>query len=89
MTQGFAAFRSGLMAWPELDYGFWLDLSRARLPQMDAALEQRLRAALQASKELEAGALANPDEQRQNELVFIGRNLDAAKLKSDFLACMY
>jgi len=31
----------------------------------------------------------NPDEQRQNELVFIGRNLDAAKLKSDFLACMY
>lgn len=31
----------------------------------------------------------NPDEHRQNELVFIGRNLDAAKLKSDFLACMY
>jgi len=31
----------------------------------------------------------NPDEQRQSELVFIGRNLDAAKLKSDFLACMY
>jgi len=30
-----------------------------------------------------------PDEQRQNELVFIGRNLDAAKLKTDFLACMY
>lgn len=65
MTQGFAAFRSGLMVWPELDYGFWFDLSRARLPEMDGALEQRLRAALQATKELEAGALANPDEQRQ------------------------
>ena len=30
-----------------------------------------------------------PDEHRQNELVFIGRNLDSAQLKSDFLACMY
>ena len=30
-----------------------------------------------------------PDEHRQNELVFIGRNLDSEKLKSDFLACMH
>lgn len=29
-----------------------------------------------------------PDETRKNELVFIGRNLDAAQLKADFLACM-
>ncbi|MDB9538821.1 GTP-binding protein [Anabaenopsis tanganyikae CS-531] len=28
-----------------------------------------------------------PDETRKNELVFIGRNLDGAKLKQDFLAC--
>ncbi|MFM7603444.1 MAG: CobW family GTP-binding protein, partial [Pseudanabaena sp.] len=28
-----------------------------------------------------------PNEPRQNELVFIGRNLDTAKLKADFLAC--
>jgi G3E family GTPase len=27
-------------------------------------------------------------ETRKNELVFIGRNLDAAKLREDFLACM-
>ncbi len=33
--------------------------------------------------------LWKPDEHRQNELVFIGRNLDGAKLKADFLACMY
>jgi G3E family GTPase len=33
--------------------------------------------------------LWKPDEHRQNELVFIGRNLDSEKLKSDFLACMY
>ena len=33
--------------------------------------------------------LWNPDEHRQNELVFIGRNLDSEQLKSDFLACMY
>jgi len=29
-----------------------------------------------------------PEEKRQNQLVFIGRNLDADKLKADFLACM-
>jgi G3E family GTPase len=29
-----------------------------------------------------------PDETRKNELVFIGRNLDEAKLRQDFLACM-
>lgn len=28
------------------------------------------------------------NETRKNELVFIGRNLDAAKLREDFLACM-
>lgn len=28
-----------------------------------------------------------PNETRKNELVFIGRNLDGAKLKQDFLAC--
>jgi len=33
--------------------------------------------------------LWKPNEHRQNELVFIGRNLDAELLKSDFLACMY
>ncbi len=29
-----------------------------------------------------------PGETRKNELVFIGRNLDQAKLREDFLACM-
>ncbi len=29
-----------------------------------------------------------PDETRKNELVFIGRNLDAAKLREDFRACL-
>jgi hypothetical protein len=28
------------------------------------------------------------NEKRKNELVFIGRNLDEAKLKADFFACM-
>jgi G3E family GTPase len=28
------------------------------------------------------------DESRRNELVFIGRNLDEAKLKEDFRACL-
>ncbi|GAB4174643.1 MAG: GTP-binding protein [Coleofasciculaceae cyanobacterium] len=32
--------------------------------------------------------LWKPGETRKNELVFIGRNLDAAKLREDFLACM-
>lgn len=65
MDQGFAAFRSGLMAWPELDFGFWLDLSRARLPETNAALRDRLAESLRASSALEAGAVANPDEHRQ------------------------
>lgn len=29
-----------------------------------------------------------PGEQRKNELVFIGRNLDAAQLKQEFRACL-
>ncbi len=29
-----------------------------------------------------------PNEERQNQLVFIGRNLDAAQLKADFLSCL-
>ncbi|MFM7888510.1 MAG: CobW family GTP-binding protein [Pseudanabaena sp.] len=32
--------------------------------------------------------LWQPHEKRQNELVFIGRNLDAEKLKAEFLACL-
>jgi G3E family GTPase len=32
--------------------------------------------------------LWKPGETRKNELVFIGRNLDEAKLREDFLACM-
>jgi G3E family GTPase len=29
-----------------------------------------------------------PTEKRKNELVFIGRNLNEAQLKQDFLACL-
>jgi G3E family GTPase len=29
-----------------------------------------------------------PDETRRNQLVFIGRNLDADKLKQAFLTCL-
>ncbi len=65
MDTGFEAFRSGLLAAPGLDFAFWLDLSRARLPGPDAALDRRLAEALRASAELEAGAIANPDENRQ------------------------
>ncbi|WP_017315521.1 CobW family GTP-binding protein [Mastigocladopsis repens] len=32
--------------------------------------------------------LWKPDETRKNELVFIGRNLDEAQLRQDFLACL-
>ncbi|BAU08406.1 delta-aminolevulinic acid dehydratase [Fischerella sp. NIES-3754] len=33
-------------------------------------------------------AIEDADEIRKNELVFIGRNLDEAKLKEDFRACL-
>ncbi len=66
MDKGFDAFRSGLLAAPELDFGLWLDLSRARLPGAIAAAEgAALGRALAAAAELEAGAIANPDENRQ------------------------
>ncbi len=66
MDKGFEAFRSGLMAAPELDFGFWLDLSRARLPAGLTREEAAgLAGALAATAELEAGAIANPDENRQ------------------------
>ena len=65
MDKGFEAFRSGLLAAPELDFGFWLDLSRARLPAPDRDELAGLARALAASAELEAGAIANPDENRQ------------------------
>jgi G3E family GTPase len=32
--------------------------------------------------------LWKPEETRKNELVFIGRNLDEAKLREDFRACL-
>jgi len=65
MDKGLEAFRAGLLAYPELDFGFWLDLSRAGAPPADAAVDARLAAALRSAAELEAGAIANPDENRQ------------------------
>jgi G3E family GTPase len=35
-----------------------------------------------------ADRLWKPDETRSNQLVFIGRNLDEAKLKEEFRACL-
>jgi glucose-6-phosphate isomerase len=65
MDDTFAGFRDRLMTWPELDQGFWLDLSRARLPGADPATREALLAALAEMRELEAGAMANPDEGRK------------------------
>ena len=65
MDDAFARFSSRLMTWPELDHGFWLDLSRARLPESDPASRRALEAALAEMRQLEAGSLANPDEGRQ------------------------
>jgi len=66
MDSSFARFRDHLMGGDGLDHGFWLDLSRARLPAgTDQGEAARLGAALAESAQLEAGAIANPDENRQ------------------------
>jgi glucose-6-phosphate isomerase len=54
------------LLWFDADLGFWLDVSRMALDQADLdALRPRLEQALKAMQALEAGAIANPDEQRQ------------------------
>lgn len=65
MDSAFARFRDQLMSWPEMDQAFWLDLSRARLPETDRSTQEGLEAALVEMRALEAGALANRDENRQ------------------------
>jgi len=54
------------LLWHDSDLGFWLDPSRMALSPEDLlALEPRLNEALAAMAELEGGAIANRDEERQ------------------------
>ncbi|MFM7312111.1 MAG: glucose-6-phosphate isomerase [Cyanobium sp.] len=54
------------LLWSDEQLGFWLDVSRMGLdqPHLDT-LEPAFRRAFEAMAALEAGAIANPDEQRQ------------------------
>ena len=54
------------LLWYDEDLGFWLDVSRMALSQPDFdGLEPGFQQAFQAMAALEAGAIANGDEQRQ------------------------
>jgi len=54
------------LLWSDQDLGFWLDVSRMGLEEASlAALEAPFQSAFAAMEALEAGAVANPDEQRQ------------------------
>jgi glucose-6-phosphate isomerase len=54
------------LLWHDADLGFWLDVSRTGLAEPElTALEQPFQQAFAAMAALEAGAIANPDEQRQ------------------------
>ena len=56
-------FRS--LLWHDAGMGFWLDVSRMAIQSQDLeALEPRFAKVFAAMKALEAGAIANPDEQR-------------------------
>jgi len=58
--------RFSQLLWYDEATGFWLDASRMGLDQTGlAALEPRFSSAFEAMAALEAGAVANPDEQRQ------------------------
>lgn len=64
MADALESYRANLLSAPTGSSPLWVDLSRARLPQLDEALKARLESALTEMRELEAGAIANPDEQR-------------------------
>jgi len=54
------------LGWYHDDLGVWLDISRMHVNSADLqALQPRMDKAFAAMQELEAGAIANPDEQRQ------------------------
>ncbi|MEB3244001.1 MAG: glucose-6-phosphate isomerase [Cyanobacteriota bacterium] len=54
------------LLWHNASLGFWLDPSRMALSQADLqALQPRFDEAFRAMAQLEAGAIANPDEERQ------------------------
>jgi glucose-6-phosphate isomerase len=54
------------LLWYEEDLGIWLDVSRMAIGQGDLdSLAPRFEQAFKAMAALEAGAIANPDEQRQ------------------------
>ncbi|MEB3327386.1 MAG: glucose-6-phosphate isomerase [Synechococcus sp.] len=54
------------LLWYEADLGIWLDVSRMAIGQGDIdSLSPRFEKAFAAMDALEAGAIANPDEQRQ------------------------
>ena len=58
--------RFSQLLWYDDAIGFWLDASRMGLDQAAlTALEPRFSSAFEAMAALEAGAVANPDEQRQ------------------------
>ena len=54
------------LSWYHDDLGVWLDISRMHVNATDLQqLQPRMDKAFAAMQELEAGAIANPDEQRQ------------------------
>ena len=54
------------LGWYHDDLGVWLDISRMHVNASDLQqLQPRMDKAFAAMQELEAGAIANPDEQRQ------------------------
>jgi glucose-6-phosphate isomerase len=58
--------RFSQLLWHDESLGFWLDASRMGLDQSSLSqLEPRFAQAFEAMAALEAGAIANPDEQRQ------------------------
>ncbi len=64
MADALKSYCANLLTAPTETARFWADFSRARLPQMDDAVRTRLVGALEAMRELEAGAIVNKDEQR-------------------------
>ena len=64
MVDAFDTYREHFLAAPNAEMSFWIDFSRAQLPELSPSVREKLESARKEMEALEAGAISNQDEQR-------------------------
>ena len=64
MANAFDTYREHFLAAPTAEMSFWIDFSRAQLPELSPSVREKLESARKEMEALEAGAISNQDEQR-------------------------